>query len=80
MPKVIKYDGKTEYVFLSESAKYYIFRFRKKNKEKLVLSKKEDALENINLKVSVPLKGDFTWSYSMLFGRKGVKWQFLGEL
>jgi hypothetical protein len=77
-----KFSPRKEYVFLSESGKFYVFRFRSKNGKKLVLTRKEDALavNDIDYLFKMPVVGDFTWNFDMIFGKKGLSWECLGEL
>lgn len=77
-----EFEKDKEYVFLSENGKFYVFRFTNVGRKKIALTRKEDVLSvlDIEYKWGVPLSGDFTWSYDFLFGRKGLKWECLGEL
>ena len=73
--------GKKEYVYLSELGNFHVFRFTTKAGKKYVHQKKKEVADRLNIKLNIPLEGDFTWSYDMLFGKKsGLKWELLGEL
>jgi hypothetical protein len=81
MPKLVEFKKNKEYVFVSPRGNLHIFRFTTRNKKKIVLVKKEDALNSVGLKTSsFPMVGDFVWPRDLIFGRKGLKFKYIGEL
>jgi hypothetical protein len=81
MPQIRRGKGRKEYVYLSESGSFHVFTFSMKAGKKYVHQKKKDIAEKFDFKLNIPLEGDFTWSYDMIFGKNGmIKWELLGEL
>ena len=81
MPKITKLESNKEYVFVSATGNLHIFRFITKEKKRLVLVKKSDAIASVGMKKPPgPLKGDFCWPRDLIFGPKGVRFKYVGEL